>query len=102
MKRYDKYKQSGISWIGEIPEHWGVKRLKYLLEKTNAGIWGNEPRGDGTDIICFRAADYDYERGILSFDKLTYRSIPEDQLWGKCLNKVTYYWRNLGVETYLL
>ena len=22
MKRYDKYKESGISWIGEIPEHW--------------------------------------------------------------------------------
>ena len=20
--RYDKYKDSGIAWIGEIPEHW--------------------------------------------------------------------------------
>jgi len=24
MKRYEKYKDSGISWIGEIPEHWQV------------------------------------------------------------------------------
>lgn len=24
MKRYAKYKDSGISWIGEIPEHWNV------------------------------------------------------------------------------
>lgn len=24
MKRYDKYKPSGIDWIGDIPEHWTV------------------------------------------------------------------------------
>ncbi len=28
--RYDKYKDSGIEWIGKIPEHWKVKKLKYL------------------------------------------------------------------------
>ena len=31
MKRYDKYKESGISWIGDIPEHWEMKRLKSRL-----------------------------------------------------------------------
>ncbi|MCA6363514.1 MAG: restriction endonuclease subunit S [Bacteroidetes bacterium] len=30
MKRYKKYKDSGVEWIGEIPEHWEVKRLKYI------------------------------------------------------------------------
>ena len=29
MERYDKYKDSGVEWIGEIPEHWEVKKLKY-------------------------------------------------------------------------
>ena len=33
--RYDKYKDSGIAWIGEIPEHWIVKRLKF-----SCNIWG--------------------------------------------------------------
>ena len=28
--RYDKYKDSGIAWIGEIPEHWEVKRMKSI------------------------------------------------------------------------
>jgi type I restriction enzyme S subunit len=32
MKRYEKYKDSGIEWLGEIPEHWEVKKLKYLAE----------------------------------------------------------------------
>jgi type I restriction enzyme S subunit len=26
-----KMKDSGVEWIGEIPEHWEVKRLKYCL-----------------------------------------------------------------------
>ncbi len=32
MKRYDKYKSSGIDWIGEVPEHWEMTRLKHLCE----------------------------------------------------------------------
>ncbi len=27
--RYPKYKDSGIEWIGEIPEHWKIQRLKW-------------------------------------------------------------------------
>jgi type I restriction enzyme S subunit len=34
-----KLKDSGVEWIGEIPEHWEVKRLKYL-GNTFAGITG--------------------------------------------------------------
>ena len=33
--RYDKYKDSGIAWIGEIPEHWEVKRVKNICSQTN-------------------------------------------------------------------
>lgn len=28
-----KMKDSGIEWIGEIPEHWKVKKLKYVLKE---------------------------------------------------------------------
>jgi len=37
MKRYDKYKPSGIEWIGSIPEHWKVKKIKrFSLVKRGA------------------------------------------------------------------
>ena len=29
--RYDKYKDSGIAWIGEIPEHWELRKGKNLF-----------------------------------------------------------------------
>ena len=28
--RYPKYKDSGVEWLGEVPEHWEVKRLRLL------------------------------------------------------------------------
>ncbi|SHF14955.1 type I restriction enzyme, S subunit [Desulforamulus putei DSM 12395] len=28
-KRYEKYKDSGVEWIGEIPEHWNITKLGY-------------------------------------------------------------------------
>lgn len=32
MKSYPSYKDSGIEWIGEIPSHWEVKKLKFIVE----------------------------------------------------------------------
>lgn len=38
-----KLKDSGVEWIGEIPEHWEVKRLKYVFQilKRISGEFGN-------------------------------------------------------------
>ncbi|HNV03295.1 MAG TPA: restriction endonuclease subunit S [Vicinamibacterales bacterium] len=30
FKPYPAYKDSGVEWLGEIPVHWEVKRLKYV------------------------------------------------------------------------
>ena len=31
MKRYSEYKDSGVKWIGEIPGHWKIMRLRAYL-----------------------------------------------------------------------
>lgn len=33
--RYDKYKDSGIAWIGEIPEHWEITSFKRKITINN-------------------------------------------------------------------
>jgi type I restriction enzyme, S subunit len=44
-----KMKDSGIEWLGEIPEHWEVKRLKYLLKiNSGEGIQSEQIKPDGT------------------------------------------------------
>ena len=39
FKRYERYKDSGVEWIGEIPEHWEINKLKRLSNI----ITGNTP-----------------------------------------------------------
>jgi len=37
--KYNRYKESGVEWLGEVPEHWNIDRLKHnlrlLTEKTD-------------------------------------------------------------------
>jgi len=53
-KKYPKYKSSGIEWLREIPEHWVVKKLKYITKNiigggtpttSNQELWSNEIEG---------------------------------------------------------
>lgn len=42
MKRYSAYKDSGVEWIGEVPEHWIMTRIKFLSNgEKNSFIDGN-------------------------------------------------------------
>ena len=35
LKPYPAYKDSGVPWLGQVPEHWEVKRNKLLLREVN-------------------------------------------------------------------
>lgn len=32
--KYEKYKDSGVEWIGEVPAHWSLKKLKFIADVT--------------------------------------------------------------------
>lgn len=83
MNHYDTYKPSGIDWIGDVPSHWEVSRIKYLLSRSAAGVWGNDAKDDANDIICYRMADFDYAHGCLKFDNITYRNIEPSKVEGR-------------------
>lgn len=36
--KYAKYKDSGIEWIGKIPEHWGLIKLGRLFDHIRTGL----------------------------------------------------------------
>ena len=37
FKRYEKYKESGIEWLGDIPEHWEIKSLRHFVDYIKNG-----------------------------------------------------------------
>ncbi len=41
-KRYERYKDSGVEWIGDIPEHWEIKKIKYISNIT----MGQSPKSE--------------------------------------------------------
>ena len=62
MERYNSYKDSGISWIGDIPSHWETSIFKRLIKYRKTGSWGSEPNTSEIDCVCLRIADFDYEK----------------------------------------
>ena len=40
-----RLKPSGVEWLGDVPEHWEVRRLGYLATKFGSGV---TPRGGAT------------------------------------------------------
>lgn len=49
-------KDSGVEWIGEVPEEWSVKRLKYVLDSIRNGA---------------SAASYEYEHDSFRYVRIT-------------------------------
>ena len=44
-------KQSGIEWLGDIPAHWKVGRLRHFLAKNESGVWGDDADSGGTPVL---------------------------------------------------
>jgi type I restriction enzyme S subunit len=69
-------KDSGVPWLGEIPKHWEVRRLRASVSDCVNGIWGGEPDGVD-DLTCVRVADFDRKLLRVNLNRRTTRSIPQ-------------------------
>lgn len=64
-------KDSGVEWIGEIPEHWEVIRLKFLLQYIIDCPHETPNYSFDGEYYVIRTADEDY--GFLRADEQMYR-----------------------------
>jgi len=77
MKPYLKYKDSGIEWIGEIPEHWEVTKLKY----SDKVIMGQSPNSDDYNDTN---EGLPFLQGNADFKTL----FPKPKVWCETANKI--------------
>lgn len=49
MKQYERYKESGVEWLGRVPEQWEIVKGKRLFQKMDRLVH----RGDKV-VTCFR------------------------------------------------
>lgn len=53
MNRYEKYKESGVPWLGEVPEHWEVWKITHSIDLIGSGTTpksDNEEYYDGESL----------------------------------------------------
>lgn len=50
-KPYPAYKDSGVEWLGKVPEHWIVSPFKWQIERNDGGVWGTDPDGSDDTIV---------------------------------------------------
>lgn len=72
--RYDKYKDSGIAWIGEIPEHWEVRKLKNVCSTNNASLSDKTSKEFEFDYVDIGSVSF--ELGIHKTEKYTFQNAP--------------------------
>lgn len=87
LPKYTSYSDSGVEWIGHVPAHWKVDRLKASLVSSRNGIWGDEPNGDENDIACVRVADFDRNKLQVKPQIPTIRSVTTKERDGRILRR---------------
>lgn len=85
--KFRDYVDSGTAWLGLLPAHWRVDRLKRSITSCRNGIWGNDVAGDGNDLPCVRVADFDRTRLIVDLDQPTLRNVTPKEQEGRILKK---------------
>ena len=48
LKPYPQYKPSGVEWLGDVPAHWDVRRLKGICRLAYGDSLSSEDRVDGS------------------------------------------------------
>lgn len=57
INRYDKYKDSGIEWIGEIPENWSFSKLSWSAQFINGFAFDSAQMDIDNQIPVIRIGD---------------------------------------------
>lgn len=60
FKPYPAYKDSGVEWLGDIPTHWEVKRLKYVARIEAGQSPPSEVVRDGLEGLPFLQGNADF------------------------------------------
>ncbi len=52
MSKYPNYKDSNVEWLGEIPEHWKTKKLKFIAYAKPSNVDKKSKEGERSVLLC--------------------------------------------------
>lgn len=88
MRTYETYKDSGLEWLGKVPEHWGAIKIKYLFSfGRGLNITKSDLVEDGTPVISYGQIHSKSNTGVSITDELL-RFVPCETASAHPENKV--------------
>ncbi|MDP1693737.1 MAG: restriction endonuclease subunit S [Burkholderiaceae bacterium] len=79
LPRYGRYRDSGVEWLGEVPAHWQVTRLKFIAHVQTGIAKGKDNTGkDTVEVPYLRVANV--QDGYLDLEDVATIEIPADDL----------------------
>lgn len=100
MKRYESYKPSGISWIGQIPSHWEVAQLRKFLSLVSIKGHGNKQLLSVTreqGVIVRDMESKDANHNYIPDDLSNYKLVKKGQF---AINKMKSWQGSYAVSNY--
>lgn len=74
---YPAYKDSGVEWLGKIPAHWEVRRLKTIASVQLSNVDKKSVEGEELVRLCNYTDVYYNERIIADLDFMAATATPE-------------------------
>lgn len=74
MNRYPEYSNSDISWLGKIPKHWKVKRLKYVARANQEALSESTPNDYEFNYVDI--GNVGLEEGIKLGERINFAKAP--------------------------
>ena len=68
FQSYPKYKDSGVEWLGEVPEEWSVHSLRHHLNAVFNGLTANQIDESEASVPVTRIETI--SRGVIDFDRV--------------------------------
>jgi type I restriction enzyme S subunit len=68
LRPYPKYKDSGIKWIGEIPEGWEVNKIKNTSYVKGRIGWHGLTSEEYSDEGAYLVTGTDFKDGVIEWD----------------------------------
>jgi len=62
LRPYPAYKDSGVPWLGQVPAHWEVRRLRYIVEMRVSNVDKHSMEGEEPVRLCNYVDVYKHER----------------------------------------
>lgn len=74
LPQYEHYKPSNVEWLGDIPQHWEVKKLKDICQINRKSLPENTNKNFSFEYVDIGSVNF--EKGIINTETFIFKNAP--------------------------